>query len=61
MTLIVLGQPPIGGQPADSPLNSLITNDKFYLTRTGRLQLSWLLFGFEPRPRRLPNVSLSAA
>jgi hypothetical protein len=40
-TLIVLGQPPVGGEPTDGPLNGLITNDKFCLTRMGQLQLSW--------------------
>src|SRR5215208_1657930 len=35
------GDPPQVLQPTDDPLNGLITNDKFCLTRTGRLQLSW--------------------
>ena len=39
--LIILGQPSVGGQPTDGPLNGLITNDKFCLTRMGQLQLSW--------------------
>jgi hypothetical protein len=38
---VVLGEPSTGSQPGDGPLNGLITNDKFCLTRTGRLQLSW--------------------
>jgi hypothetical protein len=38
---VVLGEPSTGGQPGDGPLNGLITNDKFCLTRMGQLQLSW--------------------
>ena len=40
-TFIVLRQPPVGGKPRQCPFNGLITNDKFCLTRTARLQLSW--------------------
>jgi hypothetical protein len=34
-------QPAIAGDPGKGALNGLITNDKFCLTRIGRLQLSW--------------------
>jgi hypothetical protein len=39
--LEVLGQPSVAAEPSEGPLNGLITNDKFCLTRTGRLRLSW--------------------
>jgi hypothetical protein len=39
--LIVLAQTPRPIQPTERALNGLITNDKFCLTRTGRLTLTW--------------------
>jgi hypothetical protein len=38
---IVFAQAPVTTQPGESAFNGLITNDKFCLTRTGRLTLTW--------------------
>jgi hypothetical protein len=37
----VLGQSAAASEPTECSLNGLITNDKFCLTRAGKLQLSW--------------------
>src|ERR671910_3272025 len=37
----VLPEPPVSADPREEPLNGLITNDKFCLTRPGQLRLSW--------------------
>ena len=34
-------EPAIAAEPGKQPFNGLITNDKFCLTRTGQLRLSW--------------------
>jgi hypothetical protein len=34
-------EPAIAAEPGEQALNGLITNDKFCLTRTGQLRLSW--------------------
>ena len=39
--LEIFGQSVVAAEPSERPLNGLITNDKFCLTRTGRLRLSW--------------------
>ena len=39
--LVVPHQAALADHPAEGALNGLITNDKFCLTRTGRLRLSW--------------------
>jgi hypothetical protein len=39
--LVVLDQTPATGGPGEGALNGLITNDKFCLTRTGRLRVNW--------------------
>src|SRR5688500_655497 len=39
--LIILTQPPTLRQPRECPLNGLIINDKFCLTRPAQLQLDW--------------------
>ncbi len=39
--LVVPGQPAPASEPAECALNGLIANDKFCLTRTVRLRLSW--------------------
>ena len=45
---IIFAQAPRTVQPTEGALNGLITNDKFCLSRTGRLTLSW--------SRRLPHL-----
>jgi len=45
---IIASEPPGAGEPGESAFNGLITNDKFCLSRTGRLTLSW--------SRRLPHL-----
>ena len=45
---VITGQPSEAGGPGEAPLNGLITNDKFCLSRTGRLTLTW--------SRRLPHL-----
>ena len=47
-------EPPEGAQPGKGPLNGLITNDKFCLTRTERLQLSWPRARVPHRPAARP-------
>src|SRR6201995_5886996 len=44
-------QPPVAAEPGERALNGLITNDKFCLTRTVWLRLSW------PRARGLRRAS----
>jgi hypothetical protein len=44
--LVVGAEPSVAHQPGERALNGIITNDKFCLSRPGRLQLSW------PRARR---------
>ena len=43
-------------QPGVGPLNGLITNDKFCLTRTGRLQLNLSRVRSEPRASKFPQL-----
>src|SRR5690242_49112 len=43
-------QPPVAAEPSEGSFNGLITNDKFCLTRTVWLRLSW------PRARGLRRV-----
>jgi hypothetical protein len=44
---------PKGAEPGEAPLDGLLTNDKFCLTRTAMLPLSW-----SRQPLRLRTVSL---
>ena len=39
--LIADGEAAVAAEPGQRPLNGLITNDKFCLTRMGQLRLSW--------------------
>jgi hypothetical protein len=47
---IVFTQAPLTVHPTEGALNGLITNDKFCLSRTGRLTLTW-----SRRPLRLQD------
>jgi hypothetical protein len=49
-------QPTVAANPCQGALNGLITNDKFCLTRIGRLQLNLSRVRSEPRASRLPQL-----